>query len=75
MMAIAVNTLYFHGHVHPVNEQVTAGIAVYGNGGMNTNYKNNPYAVYDNTGSQDFINQKSSSFHLLYLGNMQKINL
>ena len=39
------------GYVHPVNEQVTAGIAVYGNGGMNTNYKNNPYAVYDNTGS------------------------
>ncbi len=34
-----------------MNEQVTAGIAVYGNGGMNTNYKNNPYAVYDNTGS------------------------
>ncbi len=39
------------GYVHPVNEQVTAGIAVYGNGGMNTNYKYNPYAVYDNTGS------------------------
>ena len=39
------------GYVHPINEQLTAGIAVYGNGGMNTNYKNNPYAVYDNSGS------------------------
>lgn len=39
------------GYVHPINEQVTAGIAVYGNGGMNTNYKNNPYAVYQNSGS------------------------
>lgn len=39
------------GYVHPINEQLTAGIAVYGNGGMNTNYKNNPYAVYGNSGS------------------------
>lgn len=39
------------GYVHPINEQLTVGIAVYGNGGMNTNYKNNPYAVYGNSGS------------------------
>ncbi len=39
------------GYSHPINDQLTAGIAVYGNGGMNTNYKNNPYAAFANTGS------------------------
>lgn len=39
------------GYSHPINDQLTAGIAVYGNGGMDTSYKNNPYAAYFNTGS------------------------
>ena len=39
------------GYAHPINSQFTAGIAVYGNGGMNTHYKNNPYAVFNNSGS------------------------
>ena len=39
------------GYIHPINSQFTAGIAVYGNGGMNTHYKNNPYAVFNNSGS------------------------
>ncbi|WP_326518063.1 OmpP1/FadL family transporter [Acinetobacter sp. CAAS 2-6] len=39
------------GYSHPINDQLAAGIAVYGNGGMNTNYKNNPYAAFGNTGS------------------------
>lgn len=39
------------GYSHPINDQLTAGIAVYGNGGMDTNYKNNPYQAFGNTGS------------------------
>ncbi|KXZ62059.1 putative outer membrane protein precursor [Acinetobacter venetianus] len=33
-----------------VNDSVTLGLAVYGNGGMNTSYRNNPYAAFGNTG-------------------------
>ncbi|MHA3080350.1 OmpP1/FadL family transporter [Acinetobacter sp. ANC 5502] len=39
------------GYSQPINDQLTAGIAVYGNGGMDTNYKKNPYASFNNTGS------------------------
>ncbi len=34
-----------------VNDQVALGLAIYGNGGMNTSYKQNPYAAFGNTGS------------------------
>ena len=33
-----------------VNDSVALGLAVYGNGGMNTSYRNNPYAAFGNTG-------------------------
>ena len=36
---------------HRVNDTVNLGIALYGNGGMNTGYKKNPYAVFGNTGT------------------------
>lgn len=34
-----------------INDQVDLGIAIYGNGGMNTGYKTNPYAAFGNRGS------------------------
>lgn len=33
-----------------VNDSVALGLAIYGNGGMNTTYKRNPYAAFGNTG-------------------------
>ena len=36
---------------HQVNDQVALGLAIYGNGGMNTGYKQNPYAAFGNTGT------------------------
>ena len=36
---------------HQVNDQVNLGIAIYGNGGMNTGYKQNPFAAFGNQGS------------------------
>ena len=38
------------GYVHQVNKDWAVGIAVYGNGGMNTNYRTNPYARFGATG-------------------------
>ncbi len=34
-----------------VNDTVSLGLAVYGNGGMNTGYKQNPFAAFGNTGT------------------------
>lgn len=34
-----------------VNETVAVGLAVYGNGGLNTGYKQNPFAAIGNTGT------------------------
>lgn len=34
-----------------INDQVALGLAIYGNGGMNTGYDNNPYAAFGNTGT------------------------
>lgn len=39
------------GYIQPLVHDVTVGLAVYGNGGMNTNYKKNPYAAFGNSGS------------------------
>lgn len=36
---------------HQVNDQVALGLAIYGNGGMNTGYKQNPYAAFGNQGA------------------------
>lgn len=36
---------------HQVNDQVALGLAIYGNGGMNTGYKQNPYAAFGNQGT------------------------
>lgn len=33
-----------------VNDTVALGLAIYGNGGMNTTYKRNPYTAFGNTG-------------------------
>ncbi|ENW07087.1 OmpP1/FadL family transporter [Acinetobacter beijerinckii] len=33
-----------------VNDTVALGLAIYGNGGMNTTYKRNPYAAFGNAG-------------------------
>lgn len=38
------------GYVRPLSDSVSAGIAVYGNGGMNTNYKRNPFANFRASG-------------------------
>lgn len=35
---------------HQVNDQVNLGFAIYGNGGMNTKYDQNPYAGFGNQG-------------------------
>jgi len=34
------------GYNHKLNDSLSAGIAVYGNGGMNTDYKDNPFKRY-----------------------------
>lgn len=39
------------GYIQPLAHDVTVGLALYGNGGMNTNYKKNPYAAFGNSGS------------------------
>lgn len=36
---------------HQVNHQVALGFAIYGNGGMNTSYKQNPYEKFGNAGT------------------------
>lgn len=38
------------GYVRPLSDTVAVGIAVYGNGGMNTTYKANPFASFGATG-------------------------
>ena len=38
------------GYVRPLSDSVAVGIAVYGNGGMNTHYKTNPFASFGATG-------------------------
>lgn len=35
---------------HEVNDRVNLGVALYGNGGMNTKYDQNPYAAFGNQG-------------------------
>lgn len=39
------------GVLRKINDRYTAGVAVYGNGGMNTDYRKNPYAAYGSTGN------------------------
>lgn len=39
------------GYSQHINKALAAGIAIYGNGGMNTDYGNNPYARFGATGS------------------------
>lgn len=39
------------GYVRHLSQAATLGVAVYGNGGMNTEYKNNPYARFGATGT------------------------
>ena len=39
------------GYVRPLSDRVSVGIAIYGNGGMNTVYKRNPFASFGGTGS------------------------
>lgn len=36
---------------HQINDQVAFGLAVYGNGGMNTGYQDNPFAAFGNRGT------------------------
>ena len=38
------------GHSHLVCDDLAVGFALYGNGGMNTDYDSNPYARYGSTG-------------------------
>ncbi|MEK7259785.1 MAG: outer membrane protein transport protein [Pseudomonadota bacterium] len=38
------------GYVRELNEQLTAGLAIYGNGGMNTDYGTNPLAAFGSKG-------------------------
>ncbi|HEX5091365.1 MAG TPA: outer membrane protein transport protein [Burkholderiales bacterium] len=38
------------GYNHVINPNWTFGVAVYGNGGMNTSYATNPFAAYGGTG-------------------------
>ncbi len=38
------------GYVRPLSDRVSVGLAVYGNGGMNTVYKTNPFASFGATG-------------------------
>ena len=39
------------GFVKQLSPQIVAGVAVYGNGGMNTDYGNNPFRAFGATGS------------------------
>jgi long-chain fatty acid transport protein len=39
------------GYIKNINSSVTTGLAVYGNGGMNTSYSNNPFAKFGSTGA------------------------
>ena len=39
------------GYNQTLNPNLTFGVAVYGNGGMNTDYKTNPFAAFGGTGS------------------------
>ena len=36
---------------HLVNDKVALGLAIYGNGGMNTGYKRNPFSAFGNQGT------------------------
>jgi len=38
------------GYSRAISPSLTFGVAVYGNGGMNTDYKNNPFAAYGGSG-------------------------
>jgi long-chain fatty acid transport protein len=38
------------GYVRPLSETVAVGLAIYGNGGMNTTYKANPFAKFGASG-------------------------
>jgi len=38
------------GYTHQLSDKSAYGVAVYGNGGMNTDYKTNPYAAFGSTG-------------------------
>ncbi|HMT47008.1 MAG: hypothetical protein RL702_1740 [Pseudomonadota bacterium] len=38
------------GYVRPLSDSVAVGIAIYGNGGMNTVYKSNPFAGFGGSG-------------------------
>lgn len=38
------------GYSRQFNEQLTFGLAIYGNGGMNTDYDHNPFAMYGSKG-------------------------
>jgi len=39
------------GYNRVINPNLTFGVAVYGNGGMNTDYKTNPFAAFGGTGN------------------------
>jgi long-chain fatty acid transport protein len=39
------------GFTHRISDQWAAGVALYGNGGLNTNYQDNPYGRFGATGS------------------------
>ncbi len=39
------------GYIKKINQATTAGVAVYGNGGMNTQYTRNPYGAFGSTGN------------------------
>lgn len=39
------------GYVRPLTQRLALGLAVYGNGGMNTVYKSNPFAAFGATGN------------------------
>lgn len=39
------------GYIHKVNNTTTAGLAIYGNGGMNTQYAKNPFGAFGSTGN------------------------
>src|SRR6185295_10795203 len=39
------------GYVKPINDRWTWGFAMYGNGGMNTTYKKNPFARFGSHGT------------------------
>lgn len=39
------------GYIKKLDEKTTAGVALYGNGGMNTRYASNPYGRFGSTGS------------------------